>query len=65
MYYGEKMLDFRAKHNLTQKKFAEILGINQSYICRYECGLYNPTKKNQIIYENKMREWEEKKNVQM
>lgn len=60
MNYGQKLLEFRAKHNLTQRKLGEILGIRQDVLCRYETEKHSPTRKNRIMYENKMKEWEEK-----
>lgn len=62
MNFGEKLLDFRAKHNLTQIQLADIIGVSNEMICFYENGKYKPTSKNKIIFENKMKEWEEKKN---
>lgn len=61
-----KVLEFRAKNNLTQKQFADIIGVNVHMIYRYEMQISKPSAVNKIKFENKMREWEENKNdVQM
>ena len=62
MDFGRTLLEFRAKHNLTQKQLADYLGINVMAIYRYENNKYNPTQVNKIKIENKMKEWEEQKN---
>ena len=59
----DSMLNFRAKHNLTQGDLAEILGITVNMVFRYENGVNSPSKVNQIRFKNKMKEWEEKENV--
>ena len=61
--YGITLLEFRAKHLLTQTQLADILGVNIGMIHRYETRKSEPTQVNKIIYENKMKEWEEKQNV--
>ena len=63
--YGITLLEFRAKHLLTQTQLAEILGVNVNMIYRYETRKSEPSRVNKIIFENKMKEWEEKKNVKM
>lgn len=60
MEFGKKMLEFRATNNLTQKQLADILGVNMNTVHRIESNRNKPTKRNEIIYENKMREWGEK-----
>lgn len=62
MSFGRKILEFRAKHNLTQKQLAEIIGVEVNTIHRTETEKTEPTKRNAIIFENKMKEWEEKQN---
>ena len=62
MDFGRTLLEFRAKHNLTQKQLADYLGISVMAIYRYENNKYNPSQVNKIKIENKMKEWEEKKN---
>ena len=62
MEYSKKLLEFRAKHNLTQKQLADIIGVGSFMIYRYEKGISKPSAVNKIKFENKMKEWEEKKN---
>ena len=62
MDFGRTLLEFRAKHNLTQKQLADYLGINKMAIYRYENNKNKPSQVNKIKIENKMKEWEEKKN---
>lgn len=58
--YSITLLEFRAKHNLTQKQLAEIIGVTAIMVHRYETRKSEPTKVNKIIFANKMKEWEEK-----
>lgn len=62
MDFGKMILEFRAKYNLNQKQMAEIVGVSYEMISQYENGKYKPTARNKIIFENKMKEWEENKN---
>ena len=62
MEFGKKLLEFRAKYNLNQKQTSEIVGVSYEMISQYENGKYKPTARNKIIFENKMKEWEENKN---
>ncbi len=62
MNFGRKMLEFRAKHNLTQKQLADIIGVDSNTVHRTENDKTAPTKRNAIKFENKMKEWEMKKN---
>ena len=59
MGFSKVLLEFRAKHDLTQTQLADIIGVGIVMIYRYENKISNPTAKNKIIFENKMREWEE------
>ena len=61
--YGITLLEFRAKHLLTQTQLADILGVGLNMIHRYETQKNEPTEVKKIIFANKMKEWEEKKNV--
>ena len=63
MEFSKILLEFRAKHKLTQKQVADIIGVSVVMICRYEKGLNKPTQVNKIRFAKKMKEWEEKKNV--
>ncbi|MBR5270634.1 MAG: helix-turn-helix transcriptional regulator [Clostridia bacterium] len=58
MSYAQKLLQFRAKHNLTQDQLAKILGISKCMIFRYEKYMNKPTAVNCVKFENKMKEWE-------
>lgn len=61
MKYGEKLLKFRAKHNLTQMQLADLLGVGIFMIYRYEKGISQPSAVNKIKFEIKMKEWEDSK----
>ena len=39
------LVEYRIKNNLTQKQFAEILGMKQTMISKLESGRYNPSFK--------------------
>ena len=58
MDYGRTLLEYRAKHNLTQIQLADILGVTFNMIHRYERGSSQPSAVNKIRFENKMKEWE-------
>ena len=62
MDFSRTMLEFRAKHNLTQKQLADIMGVETNTIHRTETEKSQPTRRNAFIFENKMKEWEEKQN---
>lgn len=62
MNYGITLLEFRAKHLLTQKQLADILGVDVLTVYRTENKKTEPTKRNKVIFENKMKEWEGKHN---
>ena len=62
MNYGITLLEFRAKHLITQAELAEILGVGVNMIHRYETRKSEPSQVNKIVFENKMKEWEENKN---
>ena len=59
--YSEILLNFRAKHNLNQTQLAKILGVALNTVHRIECKKNNPSKVNEIKFNNKMKEWEENK----
>jgi len=40
-----KIKEFRAKHNLTQEKLAEMVGVRRETIIFLEQGKYNPSLK--------------------
>ena len=62
MDFGRKLLEFRAKYNLTQKQLAHIIGVDTNTVYRTENGKTVPTQVNKIKFENKMKEWEENNN---
>lgn len=62
MNYGIILLEFRAKHLLTQKQLADILGVDVLTVYRTENKKTEPTKRNKVIFENKIKEWERKHN---
>lgn len=64
MDYGKRLLNFRAKHNLTQKQLGNILGVADYTIFRYEKNISKPNEMHKILYENKMKDYEVKKNEQ-
>jgi DNA-binding XRE family transcriptional regulator len=40
----EKMLDYRAKHNISQVRFAELCKVSPQTICNVENGVQAPSK---------------------
>lgn len=58
MDFAERLIQFRAKNNLTQKQAAKILNVNISMIYFYESGKNKPSKKNKIIIGEKMEDYE-------
>lgn len=62
MEISKVMLSFRAKHNLTQTQLAEILDVSLNTVHRIECNKNKPTKKNKVMFEEKIKEWEKCKN---
>ena len=40
----QKMLDYRAKHNLSQVKLAEMCKVTPQTICNIENGIQEPSK---------------------
>ena len=62
MTFGEKCLQFRAKYGLTQQQLGQLFGVTNMTILRYEQGKFNPSRMNEVRFENKMKEWEDKQN---
>lgn len=56
--FGEKLIAFRAKHDLTQTDVAKLFGTDQKSISNYEREVFHPTRKNKLVYEQKMTEYE-------
>ena len=40
----QKMLDYRAKHNISQQKFAELCKLTVQTVCNIENGVQEPSK---------------------
>lgn len=60
---GERMLEYRAKHKLTQKQLAKLLGENSNTVFKFESGKTKPHKVNEVRVHFKMRELEMNDNV--
>lgn len=59
MTLGERMLQYRARHKISQKKLAELLGEKHiNTIHRIECGKHKPHKANEIRLTERMYELE-------
>lgn len=41
---ANKMLDYRAKNNISQYKFADMCKVSVQTICNIENGIQNPSK---------------------
>lgn len=61
MEIGERLLQYRAKHNLTQKQLADLIGVNNTIIHRYEKGMVKPHKIKEIQISEKLNELENEK----
>ena len=40
----QKMLDYRAMHNISQQKLAELCKLTPQTVCNIENGVQNPSK---------------------
>lgn len=59
MTLGERMLQYRARHKISQRKLAELLGEKHiNTIHRIECGKHKPHKINEIRMSARMSELE-------
>lgn len=56
---GKRILRYRAKHRLTQKQMAEVLGVGKHVVFNCENAVHKPHAANQIMLEEKMDELEE------
>lgn len=63
MTLGERMLEYRAKHKLTQKQLANLLDENPNTIFKCENDKHKLHKVNEVRLHLKMRNLEENKNV--
>ena len=55
---GVRMLTYRARHRLSQRAFAELIGENLITVFRIESGTHKPHKINEIRLSQKMDELE-------
>ena len=63
MTLGERMLEYRAKHGLTQKQLADLIEENSNTIFKCENNKHKLHKVNELRLHLKMKELEEKENV--
>lgn len=59
--FRDILLHFRARHKLTQKQAAEILGVHVNVVQRYETNKASPTPRNRLIYQEVLRVYDESK----
>ena len=57
--YCDYLLQFRAKHKLTQRQVANILGVHVNIVQRHESGKSRPTPRNRLIFEQVLKAYEE------
>ena len=57
--FRDILLHFRARHKLTQKQTAEILGVHVNVVQRYETNKASPTPRNRLIYQEVLRAYDE------
>lgn len=50
MEFKEKVILLRAKLNISQGKLAELLKVTTNTISRWETGKFNPTKKDELLF---------------
>lgn len=60
--FRDILLHFRARHRLTQKQTAEILGVHVNVVQRYESNRAIPTPRNRLIYQEVLRAYDESMN---
>lgn len=65
MTIGDRMLQYRARHNLSQTELGALIGEGISTIFRAESGKYRTHKANEIRLTEKMNKLESDENVQM
>ena len=51
---GIRMLTYRARHRLSQRAFANLIGENLATVFRIENGIHKPHKINEIRLTEKM-----------
>ena len=57
--FRDILLHFRARHKLTQKQTAEILGVHVNVVQRYESDKARPRPVNRLTYEEILRAYDE------
>lgn len=60
--FRDILLNFRARHKLTQKQTAEILGVHVNVVQRYESDKARPRPVNRLMYEEILRAYDEATN---
>jgi transcriptional regulator with XRE-family HTH domain len=65
MTLGERFLNYRAKHNISQARLADLLGTNYQFVYRVENNLHKVRRVNEVRFAMKLDELEAKDNVQM
>lgn len=60
MELGERILQYRAKHRLSQRQMAILLGENHNAISWLETGRHKPQKMKEVRLTLKMNELEAK-----
>lgn len=51
MEFKDKVVLARARLNISQTRLAELLNVSLATISRWETGKVQPTKKDQIVFE--------------
>lgn len=65
MTLGERMLTYRARHNISQRELADLLGTYDNNVSRIELGKHKPHRANELKFNLKMNELEGNENEQM
>lgn len=55
---GVRMITYRARHRLSQRAFAELIGENLATVYRIENSIHKPHRINEIRLSQKMDELE-------
>lgn len=62
MEYSKLLLEFRARHRLSQCQLASILGVHPNMVYRYEIGECKPSAVNRLRFAAEMKKWEDDNN---
>lgn len=60
MTFADELIQFRVRHDISQTELAEILGICQEQVSKYENGKVQPIRKNLLKYQQIMNNYERK-----